>query len=377
MARWPSGGIPDDFGFGEFYAGGKATINGQLRAGDGTPAAPAFSFASDPDTGIHRPAAGTLGLVAGGVERVRFTSTGLQLGTHSLAFGAAIDTPDTILLRDGLANTLAVRNGSNAQTFRVCETYSPGGNFARLSFVAQPNVSDNNNYLIRSEAMGSGSLRRLQVGSGPKSAANAYGVDTILHAGQGTGLADGGGILFQFFPAGGSLQTGWQIGKTGHLTAGDFAKMLKWGSYYDSPAIKGNSSTTAIPDLQVRRGDDTGGSALRHRIGILARTTDYTIGESENGRCFTNTGATATVTFTLPGAADPSIVGFHCYFVVSAFINYALVIHPVSGDSIRLGSLTVPGANLLSNPNGVTIHLVCTQLNTWVALDHTGTWSID
>jgi hypothetical protein len=41
-------------------------------------------------------------------------------------------TADTILLRDGAANTLALRNGAAAQTFRVYNTYTDANNYSRL-----------------------------------------------------------------------------------------------------------------------------------------------------------------------------------------------------------------------------------------------------
>ena len=54
----------------------------------------------------------------------RVTTAGLPLGTASLAFGTSTSARDTILERDGAANTLALRNGTSAQTFRLYETYS-------------------------------------------------------------------------------------------------------------------------------------------------------------------------------------------------------------------------------------------------------------
>ena len=210
------------------FSGGGATF-GVVRSGsfvstvDGSANAPAFSFAADNDTGLYRPAANTLGLVTGAGERMRLTATGIQIGTQSFGFGtstAASDT-DTILVRDGAANSLALRNGTNgAQTFRQYETHANNGtDHARLSLATL-----GGNYLIRSEANGTGALRTLQVGSGEKLGTNSYGVDTILHAGQGTGSMAGGAIHFQFAPPGSPLQTGWLIGATGQLTAGGSGK---------------------------------------------------------------------------------------------------------------------------------------------------------
>ncbi len=50
-----------------------------LTAGDGTAAAPSHSFDSDPNTGMYRIGADTLGLATGGSERLRIDSTG-QVG---------------------------------------------------------------------------------------------------------------------------------------------------------------------------------------------------------------------------------------------------------------------------------------------------------
>jgi hypothetical protein len=44
--------------------------------------------------------------------------------------------PDTILLRDGAANTLALRNGAAAQTFNVYGTYTSGTSYERLTLSA-------------------------------------------------------------------------------------------------------------------------------------------------------------------------------------------------------------------------------------------------
>lgn len=61
-------------------AGG--TMTGALLAAVGTVSLPGVAFSGDPDTGIYRQGANALGLVAGGVEYLRLTSTGVDfLGT--------------------------------------------------------------------------------------------------------------------------------------------------------------------------------------------------------------------------------------------------------------------------------------------------------
>lgn len=62
---------------GDLSISGNATMTGgQVRAIAGTTASPAYSFASDTNTGIANTAADTLNFITGGVERLRIGSTG-------------------------------------------------------------------------------------------------------------------------------------------------------------------------------------------------------------------------------------------------------------------------------------------------------------
>ena len=313
------------------------------------------------------------------------SGNGLQLGNLlSLGFGTSTTASDTFLVRDDGANRLALRNGTSAQTFRVYENYASSLNYSRLSFNAQP-AGYPTTYQIRSEAGGSGTLRSLQVGTGPRTLPNQMGLDTFIHAGQGTGTATGGAILFQYAPAGNAgssvngLQTAWHIGTTGHLTAGnlmvgDAAKMIKWGTSPNFPAIKASSSSS--PDLQIRRGDDSTGAALLFRLSVApTAVTTYSLNERENNRTFTNEGATGPVTFFLPAGYSTNI-GFHCHFAV--VVGQPFTIRASDSSTIRIGTQITQGTppgSINTSALGNTIHLVCTQLNKWVALSHEGTWS--
>ena len=174
----------------------------------------------------------------------------------------------------------------------------------------------------------------------------------------------------------GELQTAWKIEPTGHLLAGNAGEMIKWGANYDFPAIK--SSGTGL-ELEIRRGDDSSGAVLLHRMEIspVAMTTPGSriISESESGCCFTNAGSTMTAIFNLPAATTDNI-GFHCWFAVEVFLAESMRIHPAEiATTIRVGgSITGAGGDLSSGSSGVTLHLICTGLNQWVALRHIGTW---
>ena len=66
----------------------KVTIADLLEnAGNGSEGAPAFSFDSDPDTGMLRSAANSLGFATGGTQRMRITSTGqMRLAGAGITF---------------------------------------------------------------------------------------------------------------------------------------------------------------------------------------------------------------------------------------------------------------------------------------------------
>ena len=59
------------------YLNSTAMVLGMFQ--DGTAALPSIRFETDPDTGFYRIAANTLGVSAGGSERARFTSSGMQV----------------------------------------------------------------------------------------------------------------------------------------------------------------------------------------------------------------------------------------------------------------------------------------------------------
>ena len=69
------------------------TLMGPGRGGDGAAATPAFSFASDPDTGSYRIGADILGMAAGGAERARITTAGMQV--TGLLSGTAVTQTTT------------------------------------------------------------------------------------------------------------------------------------------------------------------------------------------------------------------------------------------------------------------------------------------
>jgi len=98
----------------DLYAG-SITVTGVVKVGDGTEAAPSYSFASDPNTGVFSPAANVVGISANGQERMRVLAgeTNLYsaqvLGWTSGVASAAVD----VALSRGAANRLDLASGDS------------------------------------------------------------------------------------------------------------------------------------------------------------------------------------------------------------------------------------------------------------------------
>lgn len=78
--------INDHMNFGQsglpaYFPGSTYYGSGTWRLEAGTAAAPAYSFSSDPDTGIYSPGADTLGFCVNGAQVATISSTGLGLST--------------------------------------------------------------------------------------------------------------------------------------------------------------------------------------------------------------------------------------------------------------------------------------------------------
>ena len=123
------------------------------------------------------PAWGTLGVAGGGTGLTTLTANYIPYGNGTSAFqsssGFTFDgtnfqlasannlnwNSDTYLRRDA-ANTLAQRNSTNAQTFRLYNTYTDASNYERLGVNWSGNTAT-----IQTENAGTGSARILNINS--------------------------------------------------------------------------------------------------------------------------------------------------------------------------------------------------------------------
>ncbi len=99
------------------------------------------------------------------LPRVTFGGIGVLLGSGGFLrwsdnAQSNAGTPDVIMARDAAA-TIAQRNGTNAQTFRLYNTYTDASNYERLGINWGSNIVS-----IKPEAAGTGTVRVLHI-SGP------------------------------------------------------------------------------------------------------------------------------------------------------------------------------------------------------------------
>lgn len=99
-----------------------STMTGPLLASTGSSGAPGISFSSAPSTGIR----GSLGLMLFDVNAVS------QGGFDGIAFYAfnqlRVGPSQNTVLQEDAANTLALRNGANAQVFKTYTTFTDASN---------------------------------------------------------------------------------------------------------------------------------------------------------------------------------------------------------------------------------------------------------
>ena len=156
--------------------------SGQVLANySGSLSLPAYSFLGNANTGFTFAGANAYYGVLGGVASFGYFTDKLEIASGmSYAFSSSASagsTPDLLLSRDA-ANTLAQRNSTNAQTFRLYNTYTDSSNYEALSITWAGTYS--NRLAINAIKAGTGTLRAIDIGGSsvnfwPNGVGNAAG----------------------------------------------------------------------------------------------------------------------------------------------------------------------------------------------------------
>lgn len=183
-------------------------VGSQLLLPDGSAAAPALSFSSNADTGFNM--IGTVPYYSyNATNWMRFqdglyiAGAGGKLGWTDVAAGGTVDV---VLQRDA-ANTLAQRNGTVAQTFRIYNTYTSAASSEYGGFAWAGNTF----YVFNDRSSGGGgSYRDLSISTAGPTSINLRTDSTVR----------------------------WSVGSTGTLTGLGTSDVVQL-------AVKANASQTA------------------------------------------------------------------------------------------------------------------------------------
>jgi hypothetical protein len=238
-------------------AGGSVKIafdaDGHINVMDGDTCRAGYDNANKTwNAGAYRVGSGAQGMWDG---------VALRLGDVSvLSWGSpyAFD-PDTILLRDA-PNTLAMRNGTNAQEFRLYDTYTDNANFSRLALRVSEGA---NGFELSTEKTGTGAPRNLYLSS-------SYGASLML----GSNIVIGGNVAFltdntyDIGASGANRPRNVHVGQNIHV-----AGVINFGNAsWDVPQIKRAGS-----DVEIAKADGTSNDSglilsdpngLRYRLHI-------------------------------------------------------------------------------------------------------------
>jgi len=207
------------------------------------------------------------------------TVIALNAPSNNISAGSFILGSDTILVRDGAANTLALRNGTNAQTFRAYNTFTDASNYERGKMEWASNV-----LRIGTEKLGTGLARalelqtdgvtRLTIATGgavsTSSQLDVFGVITLRGSTEGTRRFNVNGFASIRFPSDGVYTFFNDAGS-------DFNRLQFGGTTSSFPALKRNATA-----LETKLADDS--AFAPHAMQYLDVTDGVTAPGAAAGR---------------------------------------------------------------------------------------------
>jgi len=213
-----------------------------------------------------------------------FNDNGLQLRSAAwigwTATGSAQNAADTILARDA-ANTLAQRNGTNAQAFRLYNTYTDGSNYERGGIEWVSNVLN-----VRAQAAGTGTQRNMLLGAtnlqfwSGTTLAQRWNIDLNGHWLAQTDntydIGASGATRPRHIYLGGSILAAGAVGGTSGLAGGKSYGAISWCELGAGTTAKSqlNLASGVAPTSPANGDIWFDGTNLKMRIGGVTKTFD-------------------------------------------------------------------------------------------------------
>lgn len=177
---------------------GQVTQLGQLIVPDGSASAPTLRFTTDSTSGFYRSGTDNITVTMNGVNSYVFAASSIVYNSTSYLGWTTGDptltSPDARIYRDA-AQTLAQRNGVNAQNFRIYNTFTTLSTNAEWASINWTDVA--NQFTITTKAGSSaGTTRAMLVGAGTSVGTDIAGSNSTWQAGISTGAGLGGSHIF-------------------------------------------------------------------------------------------------------------------------------------------------------------------------------------
>ena len=219
----------------DLQVGGSSKFNvtkdGMISVREGSYSNMSLRFGYSSTNGIYGTSS-TISFQLGSSVPVQITSTNGLSSEIALCLSAGGSSPDIFLRRDA-ANTLAQRNGVNAQAFNLYNTYTDASNYERgfMRFVG-------NELTIGAEAAGTGTARNVTVSSPA----------TVISGSTNVDIKQGGVVVRCFASAFYTAFTGTSLGRSGN----------PWTNFYASGTIILSSLPTSNPAVAGQLWNDAG-----------------------------------------------------------------------------------------------------------------------
>jgi hypothetical protein len=276
-----------------FGTGG--SVNSVVTAPDGSATAPSYAFNTDTDTGMYLVSPDVLRFATGGAARMDVTTSSLAIYGANSATIALGDT-NLLLARDG-NHAFAQRNGANAQTFRLYNTYTDASNYERLAvswstnklFIStdQAGTGTARNMTLRtvgnaSTFLGSNNTDRWEInpsGHFLAVADNTYdigasGATRPRNVYAGTQFVNGSDGIYFWSSRSRMDSPSDGVIKLANNANTDFTRLQFGGTTSSFPALKRNGTS-----LEVRLADDSGPASLTANVLTLGSSVVMPAGE--------------------------------------------------------------------------------------------------
>ena len=338
--------------------------SGQVFSGGGiTATTPAYSFSQATTTGLFLQSTNQIGVSSSG-SRVGYFASGFFWadGNFGLLNNGAglVWNGDTSFLRES-ANTLAQRNSTNAQTFRLYNTYTDASNYERLSIDWSTTA---NTATIVTQNAGTGSARTLAIGQdlyvntvrvglggGSVSTNTAVGQGAInATATGGTNVAVGGNTLYRLSSGSGNLAIGYNSGS--QITSGANNSYVGFSSGVSSTT---SSSNTGYGTYSLFYNTIASNLTAVGLSALQSNTTNVaTLGSITGGTLYTN-GTYTGVVMTLSSGSTAITYPTATIVVAGGVVTTVTLTSNGVGFKDTTTVLTAPAASIGGTGSGFSV----------------------